>query len=398
MERRNQLFLFLLLLLMSTVKASASHQDIINSIQNFSTYGMKQFEVPKPAEETQSAAEYVKEDNESQNQEKTPWYFHIVNEIKSSIISYIDLFAKNVLSEPTNDLAFNLPPANPIKKENEVETPPSPSPIEESNAIKKQEQLPTSVEEMNASQAPEGAPQYTEEPFVVTRTHTFSAVLEPLHYTVVYAEITSPVLKIYKRMGESFDEDEVLMELDNRIFEGNYEKAAAAVTKFQTELDAKKQLYADDALSKFELDEGVASLAGAKADFILASRLLAGTKIKAPYKGKVVKTSVKEYELGQQGKELITLVDDDTLYATFLINSSLFNCIEIGMPIDIYVSETGDKIATTLSRIAPVIDPSSSTIMVEAKIDNHEHRWWAGMKGRVDLTECKENKKVNSKR
>lgn len=223
------------------------------------------------------------------------------------------------------------------------------------------------------------------------KSYSFSSVFEALHYTVVYAEVTSPVLAIHKRMGESFEEGEPLMELDNKVFEGNYLKTLALVTKFQTELEAKKRLYADDALSQFELDEGIASLVGAEADYILAEKLFASTKVKGPYKGRVVKIAVKQFELGQQGKELITLVDDDILFAKFLVTSNLFSCLKLGMKVDIHVRETGDKIAATISRISPVIDPSSSTIVVEAEIDNREHRWWAGMKARIDIIDCNQN-------
>lgn len=222
-------------------------------------------------------------------------------------------------------------------------------------------------------------------------THSFNTVLEPLHLTVIYAEITSPVVKIHKKMGEPFNEGEVLIELDDRIFEGNYAKALAAVTKFRSELKAKQELYADDALSRFELDEGVAALKAAEADYIIANGLFESTKIKAPYKGRVVKIAVKEFELGQLGKELITLVDDDVLYAKFLVTSDLFLCLKLGMKADIYIKETRDKITTTISRISPIIDPSSSTITVEAKIDNHEHKWWAGMSGRIDIIDCNKN-------
>lgn len=207
---------------------------------------------------------------------------------------------------------------------------------------------------------------------------------------MIYAQVTTPVLKIYKHLGESFEEGELLLELDSRVYEGNFKKAEAAVTKFETELEAKKQLYADDALSKFELDDTISQLAGAQADKTIATKLLADTKIRGPYQGKVVKVNVKEYELAQQGKELITLVDDTYLYARFLVPSTLLSCLKAGAPVDIYIKETGEKVSATLSRIAPVIDPSSQTIVVEAGLDNSAHTLLAGMTGRVSLKDCRE--------
>jgi len=221
------------------------------------------------------------------------------------------------------------------------------------------------------------------------KKHTFNISLEPLHYTVIFSQITSPVIKINKKMGDAFEENELLMELDKKVFEGNFLKTKALVSRYTTEYQAKKRLFQDDALSEFELNESYAALKGAEAEYALAEKGLESTEIRAPYKGKVVKITVKEYELAQLGKELITLVDDDFLYAKFLVPSTLVNCLKKGMPLDISIRETGQKLTAKILHISPVIDPSSATITVEAEIDNKDHMLWAGMSGRVEVTECK---------
>jgi multidrug resistance efflux pump len=125
------------------------------------------------------------------------------------------------------------------------------------------------------------------------RTYYFNVVLEARHQTIVYSQVTAPVLSVLKKMGDAFEEGELLVDLENRIYEGNFQKTDAAVTKFKTELIAKEQLYKDDALSQFELDEGISSLAGAEADRIIAKKMLDDTKIIAPYKGRVVNSRSK---------------------------------------------------------------------------------------------------------
>lgn len=220
------------------------------------------------------------------------------------------------------------------------------------------------------------------------KSYTFSVILEPLYLTVINSEVNSKVLKVHKKMGESFSKGDILMELDSRVYEGNYSKTLSLVTKFKTELDAKKILFADDALSQFELDDAIASLAGAQADFVIAKKLLENTKVIAPYNGRVVKLAVKEFELAEENKELITLVNDEELFAKFLVPSSMMQCLKQGVSADLYIRETGELITTKISRFSPVIDPSSSTIMVEAKLDNKDGRLWSGMSGRITILEC----------
>jgi membrane fusion protein, multidrug efflux system len=218
---------------------------------------------------------------------------------------------------------------------------------------------------------------------------SYNVVLEPKHHTIIFSEVNTPVLKINKRMGDSFEENEVLMELDNKVFKSNYLKALSAVRKFQIELKAMKKLYEDDALSLFELEDAFASLASAEADLALAKKLLKSTKVKVPYQGKVVRILVQEYELAQQGKELIELVNSDMLYARFLVPSRLLSCLKHGTPVHIYINEINDWVTSKISRIAPVIDPSSSTIKVEAEIDNQDGHLWAGMTGSAKIEQCK---------
>lgn len=222
------------------------------------------------------------------------------------------------------------------------------------------------------------------------KSYYFNVVLEARYQTTIYAQVTTPVLNVNKQLGDPFEEGEVLLELDDRVYEGNFKKSEALVTKFTTELEAKKQLFADDALSKFELDDGVSQLAGAEADKIIAHKMLLDTKIIAPYAGRVVKVNVKQFELAQQGKELVTLVDDAYLYAKFLVPSSLLRCLKVGAPLELYIKEAGKKVSSTIARIAPVIDPSSQTIVVEAGIENADHQLLAGMTGRVVLKDCAE--------
>ncbi len=231
-----------------------------------------------------------------------------------------------------------------------------------------------------------------EEASLKPKSHIYNVVLEARHLTVIYSQITSPILKVEKRMGDSFMEGDLLMALDRDIYAGNLAKAEAAVVKFQTELSAKKRLYEDDALSKFEMDEVLAQLAAAEAEAVIAKKMLDNTDIKAPYHGRVVKVSMKEFELAQAGKELMTIVDDTVLYAKFLVPSTQFNCLRVGAPLEVYVKETGQKVNSAISGIAPVIDPASSTILVEARLENEERTLYPGMTGRVVLKGCEVEK------
>lgn len=217
--------------------------------------------------------------------------------------------------------------------------------------------------------------------------YSFNVVLDPKFRIILTSEVNTPVVKIFRRMGDSFKKGDALIDLDKTVYESSFLKAQSALEKATMELHAKERLYDDAALSLFELSEAEAAQKAAEAEFIIAKKGLQNTSIKAPINGKVVKVGVEEYEFVQVGKELIEIIDDSSLYARFLIPSSLLSNIRIGQIFEIEVKETGKTIKGMIDRIAPAIDPSSSTIKVEAEVYNPDGSLKAGMTGRVKIKE-----------
>ena len=211
----------------------------------------------------------------------------------------------------------------------------------------------------------------------------FQVTIDPRHRTSLTAEVASPVTKIYKKMGDDFKKGEILIQLNDVIFKSNLNKAEASLEKAKTELDAKKQLFHDNVASLFELKDGEANVATAEADKALAQRNLDGTTILGPYDGKVVTVYVEEYETPQLGAKLIDVVDDKVLIVKFLVPSSLLPKLKVGLPYQIKINETGEKISAKISRIGAVIDPSSGTVKIESDIDNAQGQLKAGMTGQA---------------
>lgn len=218
---------------------------------------------------------------------------------------------------------------------------------------------------------------------------SFQVTIDPRHRTSLSADVVSPVVRVNKKMGESFKKGELLVKLQDALFLSNMEKAEAALGKAQVELDAKKQLFHDNVASLFELKEGEVDVATAKADLALAKKNLEAATILAPYDGKVIAVDVEEFETPQLGKSLIEVVDDQVLVARFLVPSSFLPQLAVGLPFTIVVRETGESIPAKISRIGSVIDPSSATVKIEADIDNSPNKLRTGMTGKAIFTNGK---------
>jgi RND family efflux transporter MFP subunit len=171
----------------------------------------------------------------------------------------------------------------------------------------------------------------------------FQVTIDPRHRTSLSAEIVSTVIKVPQKMGSAFRKGDLLIQLNDVLYQSNLEKAQAALIKAKTELDAKNHLFHDNQGSLFELKEAEANFATAKADLALAQRNFSATKILAPYDGKIISVEIEEFETPQLGKTLIDVVDDKVLVAKFLIPSSYLPKIKVGTPFQIEIRETGRK-------------------------------------------------------
>ena len=211
------------------------------------------------------------------------------------------------------------------------------------------------------------------------------AIFEPINKATLSAQISSPIIKINKLMGESFDSDEILIQLDDTVYQAYLSKWESALAKASTVLHAKQQLFQDGVSSLFDIKEAEAAVAAANAEVTLAKNQIQCCKIRGPYHGKVASLSIQTYELPQVGQALIDIIGDQILIAHFLFDASNLSKISLNQPMDILVKETGQKIQAKIIRIGAVIDPASSTVKVDAEIDNHDLNLVAGMTGYASL-------------
>lgn len=212
---------------------------------------------------------------------------------------------------------------------------------------------------------------------------SFRVILEPEHRTTLSAQLTGiPVTKITKKIGDSFKEGELLIQFDPAIFEGNVKKAESDVIKTETKLEAKKVLYDEKSASLYELKDAEASHAEAEANMILAQKNFKAASIIGPYDGKVVRIMIEEFEVPHENtKDLIEVIDDNTLIAKLFVPSRKLSQIKVGDPLYIKLDDTGETITAHISRIGAAIDPSSGTILIEAEIENENSHLKAGMSG-----------------
>lgn len=218
----------------------------------------------------------------------------------------------------------------------------------------------------------------------------YQVVLEPYQNTSFSTEVNTKVIKINKKMGETFKKGEVLMLLDTVILEALLQKALAAQEKAKTIYESTQTLFDQNSASRDELVEAKSALSIANAEAIIAQKNLDNAKIIAPYDGRVAYVNVEEEEYpnrqyNYKDKPMMEVVNDRTLLAKVLIPSTLLNKVSRGQKLSLKIKETGETTVATIKRISSLIDPASSTVLIEGEIDNPDGRLMGGMTGIATL-------------
>ena len=166
----------------------------------------------------------------------------------------------------------------------------------------------------------------------VTDYEDFTGRIEPILMVELKAHVTGYLQNVYFKDGQDITIGKRLFDLDHRLPQAEYDRAAAALNKARTH-KATAQLNFDreqglrdkgsgskEAYDKAsgDLDEAEADIKSANAALELASTNLQFTRIAAPFDGRLSKRLVDPGALVKADETpLTTIVSLDYLYATF---------------------------------------------------------------------------------
>ena len=170
--------------------------------------------------------------------------------------------------------------------------------------------------------------------------------------------------------------------------EAALQSAEATLVDARREYERAKALFADGTATEQERDtaqaafaRAEAAVAQAKAQRETAQISLDETQIVAPMDGVVSARAVDPGALLAAGARIATLTETDWLRFQIYVPTSLFGALrESGVPLEIAVDAyPGESIHATISRVYPVADDATRTVLVEAHLDNPDGKYLPGM-------------------
>ncbi len=158
---------------------------------------------------------------------------------------------------------------------------------------------------------------------------------------VAPAEIGGTIEKVAVQEGDYVKAGQVLVEIDHRIAEANYEKAKAKFELADSEQHRLKSLYGKNFSSKRDLDNANMNYQIAESELRLAEVNLQDTYLKSPIDGVVVQKTAEVGNLLEPGQVAVTISDIDHAWVSANIEETRVAQLKLGQPVSISIDEGG---------------------------------------------------------
>ncbi len=255
-------------------------------------------------------------------------------------------------------------------------------------------------------------------PSPVSEYHETSGTVKAKTVSSVSSRVIGTVTSIKVREGDSVDEGDLLLTIDDkdiiqkvRAAEERYREAtkaleAAKQNKFLIGITREryKGLYDEMAISKQEMDEidtrkkiadieyerVLAMASAAEASLLEAKVSHEFTKIKAPVSGVVTEKKVEVGSMAVPGIPLFTVEDNSSFKLELNVDESLSEKLKIGLPVEVKIDSIGKEMSGRIYEIVPSVDPISRTFLVKVGIEDPSLK--TGLYGRALLPKGEKEK------
>ncbi|MGB0935158.1 MAG: efflux RND transporter periplasmic adaptor subunit [Alphaproteobacteria bacterium] len=220
---------------------------------------------------------------------------------------------------------------------------------------------------------------------IVRRVTTVGSLLADNEVTI-HPEIEGIIEAVKFRGGEFVQKGDVLVRLDDRLYQARVKEAEAEVLLWKNEYERYKKLAAQSAGPKKEQEKSYARMLEAEAKRDQARYKLDNTVIRAPFDGVV---GLKKFSIGglvDQRTELLTIIDIDPIKIDFRVPATYLKAISIGQEVTMEIDGyDGQEFTGVIDALDARVDAAAHSITVRAKMDNKQGMFKPGQFARVRM-------------
>jgi RND family efflux transporter MFP subunit len=207
----------------------------------------------------------------------------------------------------------------------------------------------------------------------------------PIFQATLSSRIQGTIDKLLVREGTKVSKGQLLIQLDSRDLQADLARANAEVDNAKAHLDRMNQLYAQDAVSKQEMENATRGNSVADANRRAVEAQLSYTMVRAPFNGIITEKKVEAGELASPGQPLLKMEDPLHLRLEATVAEGDLRSVSRGDKIPVVIDALGgQELIGIVSQILPAGDPQTHTFMVKVDLPKAEGLR-TGMFGRFPL-------------
>lgn len=224
--------------------------------------------------------------------------------------------------------------------------------------------------------------------------------IEPYRKALVASQLMATIQRVLVRAGETVEEGQLLVELDDRELQAQLRESEASIAASDAdlalrkrELERYKTMVAGNAVTKEQFDtvRGAYEVAEAqqrraKEQFQRVKTMLSHTRIHAGTTGLVTERFVDPGDLAAPGKPLLALHDPKQLEMHASVPEMLARWMRPKMELTLHIDSASLDLRGTLREIVPQVQAGSRSMLMKIQLPSDKTgALFAGMFGRVYL-------------
>ena len=214
----------------------------------------------------------------------------------------------------------------------------------------------------------------------------FEAVggIEAIEAVQVVSEIDARVISMPFREGQPVAKGALLVQLDDAQLKADVDRTAAIRDQSEATYKRVKTVVDQGAGSAQDLDDAGGALKVAEANLALARTRLAKARIVAPFSGVVGSKRVSPGAYLRAGQVITDLAQISELKVTFAAPERYLSKLKPGAAVNVTTTAYGDySLEGHIDVVDPVLDPSTRTAQIIARVKNPGGKFRPGMSANV---------------
>ncbi|GAA5101452.1 efflux RND transporter periplasmic adaptor subunit [Wohlfahrtiimonas larvae] len=208
--------------------------------------------------------------------------------------------------------------------------------------------------------------------------------VEAKHQVMVSSEVSGQITEIHFNSGDWVQKGDVLIQLNDDIERAEKMRLLAQRELAVQQLKRFTTLAEQKAGSREQLDKSEAELKMVESEIHKVDALIEQKKIVAPFEGRV---GIRRVHLGEfivNGQAIVSLINDDELFANFTLDDKTLSHLSVGQHVVIHNGDPNREYDAVITSIDPWID-QSGLLAIQADILDSKTHLTSGMYIKAEL-------------